>query len=241
MAHDTLKINRPNVRMVAHRGCSGLEKENTNAAFVAAGNRSYYGVETDVHLTADGQFIIIHDDDTFRVSGDKLSVEGSTFETLRKVRLKDVDGERGRTDLCLPSLPEYIRICKKYQKVCVLELKNPIPADAIERMVDMIRAEDYLDQVVFISFHLENCVCLRHILPEQKIQFLTGYFPDWLVDTLKRYHLDLDIYFGALTKEAVDAVHKEGIEINVWTVDKLEDAQRLDDWGVDYITSNIVE
>ena len=241
MAHDTLKINRPNVRMVAHRGCSGLEKENTNAAFVAAGNRSYYGVETDVHLTADGQFILIHDDDTFRVSGDKLSVEGSTFETLRKVRLKDVDGERSRTDLCLPSLPEYIRICKKYQKVCVLELKNPIPADAIERIVGMIRAEDYLDQVVFISFHLENCVCLRHLLPEQSLQFLTGYYTDWMIDTLKRYHLELNIYHKALTKEIIDAVHEAGIKVNAWIVNDLNDAQRLADWGIDFITSDIIE
>ena len=241
MRHDTLKIERPNVKMVAHRGLSGLEKENTNAAFVAAGNRSYWGVETDVHLTKDGQFIIIHDDNTERVAGDALSVENSTFETLRKVRLKDVDDQRGRTDLCLPSLQEYVQICKKYDKTCVLELKNPIPADAIERMVQLIRDEAYLDRVIFISFHLENCVCLRHLLPEQKIQFLTGYFPDWLVDTLKRYHLDLDIYHKALTKEIVDAVHAEGIEINAWTVDDVDDARRLADWGIDYITSNIVE
>ena len=241
MRHDTVKIERPNVKMVAHRGLSGLEKENTNAAFVAAGNRSYWGVETDVHLTKDGQFIIIHDDNTERVAGDALSVENSTFETLRKVRLKDVDDQRGRTDLCLPSLQEYVQICKKYDKTCVLELKNPIPADAIERMVQLIRDEAYLDRVIFISFHLENCVCLRHLLPEQKIQFLTGYFPDWLVDTLKRYCLDLDIYYKALTKEIVDAVHAEGIEINAWTVDDVDDARRLADWGIDYITSNIVE
>ena len=40
--------------MIAHRGVSGLEKENTMPAFVAAGNRSYYGIETDIHKTADG-------------------------------------------------------------------------------------------------------------------------------------------------------------------------------------------
>ena len=61
--NNTIKLeNKGNVRMVAHRGVSGLEKENTNAAFVAAGNRSYYGIETDVHLTADNRFILIHDD-----------------------------------------------------------------------------------------------------------------------------------------------------------------------------------
>lgn len=53
--------------MIAHRGVSGIECENTAAAFVTAGNRSYFGIETDVHRTADGQYIIIHDDDTKRV------------------------------------------------------------------------------------------------------------------------------------------------------------------------------
>ena len=57
---DTVKINKRNTQLVAHRGLSGIETENTNAAFVAAGNRSYYGIETDVHRTADGKFIIYH-------------------------------------------------------------------------------------------------------------------------------------------------------------------------------------
>ena len=47
MAMDTIKIDNKNVRMVAHRGLSGLEKENTCSAFVAACNRAtYFGVET---------------------------------------------------------------------------------------------------------------------------------------------------------------------------------------------------
>ena len=68
MAMDTVKLDNKTVRMVAHRGLSGLEKENTCAAFVAACNRAtYFGVETDVHRTADGQFVIFHDDNTARV------------------------------------------------------------------------------------------------------------------------------------------------------------------------------
>ena len=50
--------------MVAHRGLSGVETENTVAAFVAAANRSYYGIETDVHRTIDGKYVCIHDDNT---------------------------------------------------------------------------------------------------------------------------------------------------------------------------------
>ena len=64
---DAIRINRKQARMVAHRGLSGIELENTCAAFVAAGNRDYWGIETDVHQTADGKYIIFHDDNTGRV------------------------------------------------------------------------------------------------------------------------------------------------------------------------------
>ena len=58
---DTIKIENKTVKMVAHRGLSGIEKENTCSAFVAACNRAtYFAVETDVHRTVDGQFVIFH-------------------------------------------------------------------------------------------------------------------------------------------------------------------------------------
>ena len=77
---NTIKLNHKNVLMVAHRGVSGLEPENSIPAFIAAGNRSYYGVETDVHVTGDGKFVVIHDDHTGRVAGDNLCVEQSSYD-----------------------------------------------------------------------------------------------------------------------------------------------------------------
>lgn len=78
--------------MIAHRGVSGLERENTCAAFVAAGNRSYYGVETDVRMTTDGQFVILHDDTTDRVSGGayNIRVEENTYQAVKDIVLPDI-------------------------------------------------------------------------------------------------------------------------------------------------------
>ncbi|MBR5383919.1 MAG: hypothetical protein IK133_08870 [Clostridia bacterium] len=239
--NDTLKLNGNKPKMIAHRGMSGIELENTCSAFVAAGNRSYFGIETDVHRTADGQFIIIHDDNTKRVAGDEMIVEKTYYETLRAIRLVDKDGAKGRKDLLMPSLREYISICKKYEKVAVLELKNHFrPAD-IDSIIAIIREQEYLENTIFISFDLPNMICIRERLPEQKAQFLISEYTDWLLDTLKKEKLDLDIKYVALTKERVDALHAAGIEVNCWTVDTLEDAQRMTEYGVDYITSNIVE
>jgi len=237
---DTIHLNDQRVKMVAHRGVSGLERENTCAAFVAAGNRSYYGVETDIHCTTDGAFVVYHDDHTRRLTDLDLAVEERKLEQLRALRLKDMD-DQVRGDLCLPTLEEYVRICKKYEKVCVLELKNHFEPADVEKVVEIIRSLEWLDKTVFISFDLPNMLCIRQLLPEQKAQYLVSEITDDLLQILRDNHLDLDIYYKALTKDFVRAVHAAGQEVNVWTVNTLEDAQRMAEMGVDFITTNIVE
>ena len=241
---NTVKIQKGNVKMVAHRGVSGLETENTCPAFVAAGNRSYFGVETDVHVTKDKKFVIIHDETTDRVSGGEfcINVEENDFSATENIVLPDRDGSRDRTDIRIPSLAEYVKICKKYEKICVLEIKNPFEENDLKNLVEEIREIDYLDSMIFISFALSNCILLRKMLPEAEIQFLTvGEVDDALVATLVDNKLDLDIFFKRLTADNVALLHSKGIKINCWTVDGKDDAEALVAMGVDFITSNILE
>lgn len=237
---DTIKLGIPGVKMVAHRGVSGLERENTASAFVAAGNRSYYGVETDVHRTADGQFIIIHDDNTRRVAGIDCVVEETDFDTLRALRMTDLEGNL-RGDLMFPSLAEYINVCKKYEKECVLELKNHFEPRDIEAIIEIIRGCGWLEHVIFISFDLPNMLCIREKLPAQRAQYLVKSFDDELLRTLTESHLDLDIHYAGITAEQVKACHEAGVAVNVWTVDDPQDGRRMAEYGVDFITSNILE
>ena len=238
---DTLKINAPQVKLIAHRGVSGLERENTASAFVAAGNRSYYGIETDVHRTADGKFIIIHDDSTKRVCGDNLIVEESRFDTLRRLQVQDMRGGYGRADLVLPSLQEYAGICRYYDKVSVLELKNHFEREDIEKIIGIVADEQQLENTVFISFDLPNMITLRDLLPGQKLQYLTRGCDQEILDILTRYQLDIDVKYPAVTQEMVDELHSRGIVINCWTVNDPADAERLAGYGVDFITTNILE
>ena len=238
---NTIKIDKQNTLMIAHRGCSGLERENTNAAFVAAGNRSYYGIETDIHVTVDGKYIIFHDDTTTRLCIDEMTIEKTTFDTLRSLLLLDKDGVKGRSDLRMPTLEEYIGICKKYEKIAVLELKNAFEKEQIFEICDKIEALAYMDKVIFISFCYENLVYLREKYPTQPAQFLTSTYTDDLIDKLKAYNFELDIRHTALTEENVKTLKENGITINCWTVNDPADGERLAAWGVDYITTNILE
>lgn len=239
---NTIKLDSKNKPlMVAHRGVSGLEPENTLSAFIAAGNRSYFGIESDVRKTADGKFILSHDNNTKRESGVDLEVEATDFDTLRAVNLYDIDGKPGRVDLHMASLKEYIRTCKKYEKIAVLELKNSFTDDELRNIYNEINEENYVSGTIFIAFDINNLLGLRKIDATVGAQFLTWSPSEDLIKLLTENKLDLDIHYKNLTRELADECHANGIKINVWTVNTPEEASVVIDYGVDFITTNILE
>lgn len=238
---NTIKFNKANTRVIAHRGLSGIETENTNAAFVAAGNRSYYGFETDIYRTADGRFVINHDNNFMRVAGEDIDVETSNLSEIQDIILFDKDGSKDRTDLRPSTLENYISICKKYDKHAVLELKSVFTKEEMARIIDIIKNYDYLENTTFISFHYENLQTVRSILPKQSAQFLFCEFTNDLIERLIVDRIDVDVLYKALDKETIDILHNAGLKVNCWTVDNKEIAEQLVEWSVDYITSNILE
>ncbi|MBE6541628.1 MAG: hypothetical protein E7672_04195 [Ruminococcaceae bacterium] len=242
MFSDTIKIlNKKNVKIIAHRGCSGLETENTASAFVAAGNRTYYGIETDIYRTSDGKLICHHDRDTGRICDINLKIEDTPYDTLRSLTLNDTDGAADRSDLRLCSLEEYIKICKKYNKHAVLELKSNFQTEELQRIVGIFKEFDYLHNMTFISFDIRHMVRLRSFLPDQSCQYLTMKWDDDLPKRLAELNVDLDIMAGLLDEERVKLLHDYGIKVNCWTVDDPQTAETLIEMGVDQITTNILE
>ena len=253
---DTIKMYTGNTQMVAHAGLMGMESANTNAGFIAAGNRSYWGIECDVRVAKDG-FVIIHNNTTAGVSPIEMTVEDRTVAELQSIPLYDRPFFYGmeeygltpgstevRADLRIPTLEEYVRICKRYGKVCVLELKHPMTPETIAAVAEQYRSLDYVEGVVFISFHWENLVEMRKCLPSCTVQYLTDdkhVFTEEFLDKAAENRFDLDIHIFTTTKELVERIHARGLKVNVWTCDWLDRFEQLVEWGVDYITSNIIE
>ena len=165
MKKDTIKIaDHGNTKIVAHRGVSGLETENTAAAFIAAGNRSHYGVETDIWRTLDHRYICNHDGRSGRICETDLVMEQSNLADLRALTLKDIDGRSDRAELklCLPS--EYRKICEHYGKVCVPELKSNFTLDEIREILAIF--DGYLDATCFIAFNIANLDLVKQLRAE---------------------------------------------------------------------------
>ena len=221
-----------NTKIIAHRGLSGLYLENTMQAFKAAGKASYYGIESDVHVTRDGRFIVFHDDNTRRLAKVNLKIEDSDYNTLRLLPIKFHR---------MPSLKEYISCCRDYKKIAVLELKNPMTKENISGIISEIKEIGYIEETVFISFAAENLFYIREIIGNQPVQFLTKKFDSKTLQFLIANRFDLDIEYTALDSCVIELCHDNGIKVNCWTVNELADAQRLVEYGVDFITTNIIE
>lgn len=244
---DTVRLlQKGDTKMIAHRGVSGIATENTAAAFRAAGERSYFGIETDVHRTKDGKFVVFHDDNLKRLAGRDLVVEETDFETLNKIPLFETrfyKSDNTRYEGYIPTLSDYIAVCKQYGKTAVLELKNHFEKADIAAILAEIDKLDWLSRTVFISFDFENLVFVRQLRADTAVQFLTGEVDDFtaLFDRLQQYRFDWDAYHLTVTKALVENCHKRGIKVNVWTVDEPHRAKQLIKMGVDFITSDILE
>lgn len=224
-------------------GFGRVEVQNTLQAFNLAASSSAYGIECDVHATRDGKFIIIHDSELKRLTGREGVVEELTFDELRDIPLigkNDVPDESYR----MPSLEEYLIACRGGGKRAVIELKD-VDYENSKNIARFVTDFGYLASTTFISF-IKSCLdAVREVSPDCDVQFLTGEFDNDfdndLIPMLVKKKWNLDIFYQALTKERVDALHAAGIEVNAWTVNEKDIAETLISWGVDMITSDIFE
>ena len=238
----TIKINTGNTRMIAHQGLHALERGNTNQAFIAAGNREkYYGIETDVQRTGDGKYVIIHDETTGNISRTNLRVAGSTLEELRAITLLDNEGKPGRADLRLPTLQEYFKICKFYEKKSILEIKVPMQKESLAEIVNIAKEMGQLDDTVFISFHRRVLIDLRELLPDHPMQYLTTAWNEDVREYVLKYNLGVDIAWTVLSETAFREMKALGLEVNSWNVDDPALGEKLASWGIDYLTTGILE
>ena len=237
--NNTIPVDKKHVKMLAHRGVSGLECENTCAAFLAAAKRSYYGIETDIRLTADGKFALIHDGNLRRIFGVKKKVRNCTLAELRSVRAV-VDG-KPRAALQIPVLKEYLGICRTYQKQAVIEIKDRLTQAEAERLVTEIKKGNWLHRTVFIYFCKRNLLRIKKAYPQANTQWLRKRLNVFAVWVALRNKMDLAVRKTGLNAYMVGVFLQKGGKINVWTVDTEAEFTAVKKLGVEYVTTNVLE
>ena len=238
-------------QIVGHRG-SQWGVENTRAAFINGAEAGAWGLECDIRVTADGTFVVSHDDSYKRLGGPETKIANMTTETVLSTRL--TSKRHGITYAGTPcTLGEFLDICKEHNVAPVVEVKvctsihsntkaeNEPVFDGIPALINLIDQKGLSDRVVIISFMPGVVDFIHRHYPDITVQVLAGdedgTIMEW-VDWCKEHKMDLDVVHTIVTKEAVDAMHDAGLKVNVWTVDRVEDFERVKAMGVDFITTN---
>jgi len=232
--------------IIAHRGASHDAPENTLSSLRLGWEQQADAGELDIHLSGDGQVVVMHDAGTRRTAGvDRPIVE----QTLHELRALDAGAWKGArwAGEKIPTLAEALATIPAGKKMFV-EIK--CGAQALPELQRVIRASGQKpQQIVLIGFSLETVRAAKSLLPELEACWLASYKKDVdgrfpavqeLVQKAKSAGLDgLDLdYHFPIDAALVATVRQAGLKLYAWTVDDPGVARRLVAAGVDGITTN---
>ena len=224
-------------KVISHRGywTAPNSAQNSLASFTKADSVGVFGSEIDVWLTADDKLIVNHD----RVyKGTDINMEKATLKEITSIVLPN--GEN------IPTLDAYLRlVAAKPDTRLILDMKSLSDLKredlAAEKIVKALRKYNLLDRTDIIAFSINACLAFKKLMPDGRIFYLNG---DLAPRSIKKLGLTgIDYSMSVLRKNPkwVEQAHKEGLEVNVWTVDTEEDMRYFIDLGVDYITTDYPE
>ena len=197
------------VKVIAHRAGGNEGRENTLSGLETAWAAGAYGSEIDIQRTKDGYYVVNHDSTFKRVAGDSRKPEEMT---LREVKKLSIDGEH------VPTYEEMV-IASRGRLVLFTELKgNTADKKMADDTVKLVKQYQMEDEVVLISLDYGLIDYIETNYPEMHTGFLT------FASFGKTAALNCD-YIGleeeSATSDAIDAIHKEGKKVLVWTANEI--------------------
>jgi len=231
--------------VIGHRGAPIGEPENTLPSFEAAVAAGADAVEFDVHLTADGHAVVMHDADVSRTTDGRGSIEALTFAQVRALVSSGPAGVRAG----VPSLEETLASMSGRAGVDI-ELKAPDAAEqgpgaraCADEVVRLLDELPFDGPVLVSSFNPVALARVRDVRPN----LATGLLVAGPVDPEVMRHarhaghravLPHVVELETAGEAFVRAGHDAGLLIATWTVDDPDRIERLFRWGVDAVVTN---
>jgi glycerophosphoryl diester phosphodiesterase len=222
------------VAVTAHRGSSLRAPENSLSAVEAAVREGADFAEIDVQETADGVVVVLHDSDLMRVAGlnkNIWEVEYAEIESLDAGSWfsPEFQGER------IPTLQQMIDTARGRIRLNI-ELKfNGHDKRLVERVVGLVRENDFHDQCVLSSLDLDGVGRAKALDGRVRV----GHIVAAAVGDVARLDVDfLSVQQNQATPSLVRSLHRAGKEIHVWTVNDRQRMSAFVDLGVDNLLTD---
>jgi glycerophosphoryl diester phosphodiesterase len=233
--------------VAAHRGGALLWPENSLLAFRNALALGVDFLETDVHLTADGEAVIVHDPTLDRTTTGQGAVRDVKLTDLVGVRLKAADGTV--TAEHVPTLRELLDLMRPSPARLLLEIKvgpgrQPY-AGIEEKVLALVRESGLFDRVVVMAFEDETLRRVRALDPKVRTLLLVSVRRAERVAAREIVRWvtavgagDLGIDHRALSADVVAAARAARVRVAAWTVNEEADIRRVTALGVDVVISD---
>ena len=210
--------------ILGHRGASGHAPENTLEAFKLAMDMGAEGFELDVHLSKDGELVVIHDETVDRTTdGTGLVVEKTLAELKQLDACKGMEAYRGAR---IPTLREVYELIRDTDHIVNVEIKtDDIFYPQIEEKCLALEAEMGMKgRIVYSSFNHYTIANLRRLDPNVQlgVLYMSGLYEPWNYARQVGVQYIHPIYVNLLIPGLAQGCRENGIGINAWTVDDPE-------------------
>ena len=226
---------------IAHRGFRSRYPENTMLAFRKAVEAGCDGIEFDVHLSKDGEAVIIHDEAVDRTTDGTGLVGQKTYHELKALNAAKPHPET--IDFApIPSLREYFEyIAEQPHIISNIELKTGVfeYPGIEEKVYALLKKYNLQDKCIISSFNHESVLRMKKIDSSLVCGFLVDSWDLHPAAYLKRY--GVECYHPPayrLTKEFVDELHNEGLRVNAWFGSIQTDYAQVLSTGLDSIITD---
>ncbi len=232
--------------VLAHRGANKVAPQNTIPAFMKAIEFNADGIETDVHLSKDGEIVICHN-----YTVDETSNGNGLIDELTLDQLKEMDfGSYFNKDFAgvsLPTLPELLDVVRK-MKLINIEIKPPKKDnDLVKKVVEEINKYGIVENSIVSCFDPECVRMVKEI--DKNIKTALLYENDELGNEIMtfgvaKYCKQLNVnaahpHRKLIKENEVVELHNLGMAVNPWTVNLEEEIVRLTEWGCDALISDV--
>ncbi|MDR1002060.1 MAG: hypothetical protein LBL82_02150 [Oscillospiraceae bacterium] len=241
----TVFVQYQKVKYIGHRGLAGLAPENTIPSFSLAGSYGIWGAECDLRETADGHFVICHDSTVNRTTDGTGSVSEKTLGEIKALTIdsKEFENTSDYKDLKIPTLDEYLQCLGDFGVTPVIEIKT-MSADSAKKLVDILRKFDVENTASIISFDHDildairdiSSVNMQYLFNEKTLSESNYHSQIYALKSVK--NADISIHYTTATREIIEYAHRNGIKVNVWSINDKAAADALIDIGVDFISSD---
>jgi len=217
----------PAILVAAHRGGAALWPENSLLAFRQALALGVDALEFDLHMTADGEVVVLHDPTLDRTSTAKGPVRALSLADLATVRLKARDGMV--TDERVSTFAQVLDLAASTSVELVPEIKIDATGQRYvgieEKVLALLRSRGLLARATVQAFQAETIRRLRELVPKARTMLLVT-------------RGDLGMNHRLIDANVVSAARVAGIRLAAWTVNEEADIRRMIDLGVDMVMSD---